>query len=248
MAAMLFYETPVALNRERHRHLKLAPATGKFNFAQRTNSVLLAATELADAALSYPVVFVGNAGGPYALAAIVGLSDGQNLFLDADGSWAPDAYIPAFVRRYPFVLAEDGNAGDDLTVCVDEAFPGLNGTDGEPLFDADGQSSPMLNGVIDFLRLFHTEMRNTHEFAKQLGELDLLTPKVIEVERGGQKQAVDGIYIVDEAKLRALPDDVLARLVRNGSMQLIDAHLLSLKRVAGLAARLDRRAGATTPA
>ena len=102
MAAMLFYETPVALNRERHRHLKLAPATGKFPFAQRTNSVLLAATELADAATSYPVVFVGSGGGAYALAAIVGLSDQQNLFLDADGNWAPDAYIPAFVRRYPF--------------------------------------------------------------------------------------------------------------------------------------------------
>ena len=239
---MIFYQKPAALNRERHRDLKLAAATGDFSFARSTNSLLIAATEIADAALSYPVVFVGKPGGPFTLAAMVGLSEQENLFLTADGAWDADSYIPAFARRYPFVLAEAEDGGDNLTVCVDEAFTGLNGTEGEPLFDADGKESPMLQGAVDFLRLFHMEMRNTHLFAQRLAELDLLAAKTVEVERGGKKQVVDGIFIVDAQKLHALDDAVLARLVRSGDMALIDTHLLSLRQVPRLAARLDRQA------
>lgn len=239
---MIFYARPVALNRERHRHLKLAAATGDFSFSQRTNSLLIAATELVDAAMRYPVVFVGKPGGPYTLAAMVGLADQDNLFLAPDGSWEPDCYIPAFARRYPFVLAEDGaQATEELTVCIDVSFAGLNETDGAPLFDAEGKETPMLQGAIDFMRLFHVEMQNTHAFAQRLAELGLLVPKTINIDRNGKKQVVDGIYIVDPVKLQALDDAALVRLVRSGDMQLIDAHVFSLKQVGSLAARLDRR-------
>lgn len=239
---MIFYEQPIALNRERHRHLKLASATGDYSFSQRTNSLLIAATELVDAAMRYPVVFVGKPGGPYTLAVMVGLSDPDNLFLAADGSWEPDCYIPAFARRYPFVLAEGGaHATDELTVCVDEAFAGLNDTDGTALFEADGTASAMLQGAIDFMQMFHVEMQRTHAFAQRMADLGLLAPKTIEVERNGKKQVVDGLYIVDTVKLQALDDAALVRLVRSGDMQLIDAHLFSLKQVGSLAARLDRR-------
>jgi hypothetical protein len=245
---MMFYEKPVVLNRERHRHLKLAAANGDFGFARRTNSLLIAATEVPDAALSYPVVFVGKAGGPMTLAAMVGLNDQENLFLDADGSWDADSYVPAFARRYPFVLAEGERGDEELTVCVDESFSGLGDEHGEPLFDAEGKEAPMLAGAVEFLRVFHVEMQATNLFAQRLAELDLLVPKTIEVQREGRKQVVDGIFVVDTDKLRALDDEAVLRLVRSGDMQLIDAHLLSLKQVGRLAARLDRRTRAAAPA
>jgi hypothetical protein len=247
MTSMIFYETPVALSRSRHRDLRLMPATGDFSFARNINSLLIAATELPDAALHYPVVFVGKPGGPYTLAAMVGLNDQNNLFLDADGAWEADAYIPAFARRYPFVLAEAGD-GDDLTVCVDEAFTGWSETEGEALFDADGKESPMLQGAVEFLRQFHIEMQSTHQFAQRLAQHDLLVPKTVEITRDGKKQIIDGIYVVDAARLHALDDGALAGVVRNGDMGLIDAHLLSLKHVARLSARLDRGAAPPIPA
>ncbi|MET0320103.1 MAG: SapC family protein [Duganella sp.] len=237
---MIFYQKPVALNRERHRNLKLAAATGDFSFSQHTNSLLIAATELVDAAMRYPVVFVGQPGGPYALAAMVGLSEQKNLFLKADGSWEADCYIPAFARRYPFVLAEGQGATDELTVCVDEAFSGLNEEHGEALFDAEGRETPMLQGAVDFLRLYHAEMQQTHLFTQRLAALDVLVPKTVEVESNGKKQVVDGFFIIDAARLQALDDAALVQLVRSGDMQLIDAHLFSLKQITSLAIRIDR--------
>ncbi|WP_426103037.1 SapC family protein [Massilia sp. TSP1-1-2] len=248
MATMIFYQKPTALNRERHRNLKLDASAGNFSFAEKTNSVLIAATEIVDAALSYPVVFVGKAGGPFTLAAMVGLNDQENLYVDANGQWEADCYLPAFVRRYPFVLAEGDGEGADLTVCVDESFVGLNEETGEALFDADGTEAPLLTGAVDFLRLFHIEMQNTNAFAARLAELDLLTQKTIEVQRDGKKQLVEGIFIIDQEKLMKLDDVTLLHLLRNGDMSLIHAHLFSLKHVPRLAARLDRRTSAATQA
>lgn len=248
MATMIFYQKPTALNRERHRKLKLDVTVGNFSFATKTNSVLIASTEMVDAALSYPVVFVGKAGGPYTVAAMVGLNDQENLYVDADGQWETDCYMPAFVRRYPFVLAEGDDANADLTVCVDESFVGLNETTGEALFDAEGKESPLLQGAVDFLRLFHVEMQNTNAFGKRLAELDLLVQKTIEVQRDGKKQLVEGIFIVDQEKLLKLDDATMLHLVRNGDLSLIHAHLFSLKHVPRLAARLDRRTSAATKA
>ncbi|MDR0480740.1 MAG: SapC family protein [Gallionellaceae bacterium] len=237
---MIFYEKPVALNRERHRHLKLSSRlgrsgqSGQFGFARATNSVLMAASELNEASRDYPVVFVGNAGGPYMLAGLVGLHDNENLFVNADGHWKADAYIPAFVRRYPFVLADDGQG--QLTVCIDESFPGLNEDEGEALFDDEGKDSSLLQGALEFLKLFHAEMQRTGAFCARLAELDLLVAKTIRVERNGKQEVLNGLYIVDEQKLRDLTDAQVLELYRNGYLSWVYAHLHSL----GNADRLAR--------
>ncbi|RYF25696.1 MAG: SapC family protein, partial [Comamonadaceae bacterium] len=121
--ALLFYERAIALNRERHQKLKIQLKANHFAFAKKTNSVLIAGSEFAEAAREYPIVFVGNEGGPFTLAALVGLNDKDNVLVNDNGSWEPDTYIPAFIRRYPFVLAGSEGA-ESLTVCVDEAYAG----------------------------------------------------------------------------------------------------------------------------
>jgi hypothetical protein len=240
---MLFYERAIALNRERHQKLRLEPTPNHFAFSAKTNAMLLASTELAEAARDYPIVFVGQAGGPFTLAALVGLRNSENLLVDAAGKWEPGTYVPAFARRYPFVLAE----GDDkavLTVCVDETYGGLNDERGEALFDAEGKETPYLTRVLDFLRAFHADMTRTRDFAQRLNELGLLTSKVVTIEqqRAGQpeRQVLEGLWIVDEEKLRAIDDARIVELFRNGYMGWIYAHLLSLGNVRRLAARLDR--------
>lgn len=232
---MIFYDAPVALNRERHRGLKLATAMGDYSFARDTNSVLLAATEMIEAAKDYPLVFVGKPGSDFTVAALVGLRDRENLFLDDEGRWAAGRYLPAFVRRYPFVLAEeDGNP--TLTVCIDEKFAGFRREHGEPLFDEDGNDTELLKSQVSFLQLFHAEMQRTRLFAGRVAELDLLVPKTIRVERDGKQDVLDGLFIVDEQKLRTLDDEQALALYRDGFLPWIHAHLQSLTNIERLAA------------
>ena len=237
MAQMLFYERPVALNRERHRLLRLAPAANHYAFAARTNAVPIASTEFAEAARDYPIVFVGEEGGPFNVAALVGLRDQQNLMVDGEGQWATGCYVPAFARRYPFVLAKAEN-DDKLTVCIDEVYAGLSSDKGEVLFGADGAETPYLKRVLEFLQAFHAEAQRTTVFATRLKELGLLVPKVINVERGGEKQSLRGLWVVDVAKLRGIDDARVIELYRSGYLSWIEAHLLSLGSLARLVARM----------
>lgn len=241
MALMIFYEKPIALNRERHRQMKLRrmkprEGRGEFAFARATNSVLMAAVEVIDAVKDYPVVFVAGSSGQYVLAGLLGLQDQENLFVDTDGHWRRGAYVPAFVRRYPFVLADDENGR--LTVCVDESFSGLNEAEGEPLFDEAGQDTKLLQDAVDFLKRFHVEMQRTRAFTDRLAALGLLVPKIIRVNRNNRQEILQGLHVVDEEKLRNLGDAEALELFRNGYLALIHAHLSSLGNVERLARML----------
>lgn len=245
MTAMIFYENAVPLNREQHQGLRVKAGSNDYGFAARTNSLLLAGTEIVEAARDYPVVFIGSEG-QFTLAALVGLAGQRNLFVNAEGHWTPHAYLPAFVRRYPFVLAQATSADESLTVCVDESSPLLSREEGEPLFDEEGRETAALANVLEFLRLFHAEMTRTREFANRLHELGLLEQKVITVDRKGEKQQLEGMWVVDEARLLQLPDETVLSLFRSGFLGWVHAHLLSLGNVTRLARRLDEleRAGA----
>jgi hypothetical protein len=238
--ALIFYERAIALNRDRHQKLKIQLKSNHFSFAKKTNSVLVAGSEFFEAARDYPVVFVGKEGGPFTLAALVGLNDQENLMVTPAGGWEPATYIPAFIRRYPFVLA-GGEGAEQLTVCVDEAYEGLGNDKGESLFSADGTETTYLKNVIEFLVMFHGEMTRTAAFASKMAELGLLASKVVTFERDGVKKTLEGAWVIDEAKLNALDDVKLLDLVKTGYLGWIYAHLMSLNNLARLAKRMDVR-------
>jgi hypothetical protein len=167
--------------------------------------------------------------------------------VDAEGRWAAGTYVPAFARRYPFILAKTAE-DQPLTVCVDEVYPGLSTQTGEPLFDDQGAESPLLKRVLDFLRSFHAESEATMRFAQRLRELGLLVPKVIQIERQGQRQTLQGLWIVDEAKLRGIDDARIVELFRAGWLGWIQAHLMSLGSLPRLVPRLDQHSRMIDPA
>lgn len=234
------YTKVVALNRETHQKLRMEVQSNHFSAAAKTNSVLLGCGEFAEASRDYPVIFIGSEGGPFSCAALVGLNDRENLLVNKDGSWESGVYIPAFIRRYPFVLAGADDA-ESFTVCIDEAYAGLSEERGQQLFTEDGNESEYLKSVVEFLKLFHQEMKQTTSFAMKMAELKLLVPKVVSVERDGQTKTLDGFWVVDEAALNALDDEKMLELVRSGYLGLIYVHLLSLRSVARLAGRIDAR-------
>jgi hypothetical protein len=236
MSDMLFYERVVALNNTAHVALRVSPVTD-FRFAAKTNSVPLLAGEFADAAREYPIAFVNTPTG-LVPAALLGLRENENLFISVDGKW--DArYIPAYVRRYPFVSAQD--ATGQLLVCIDEAAPCLGSTKGEPLF-AGGKPAPQLDHAMQFLQEFQQGVVATEAVTARIEALGLLrdADSLARLD-DGREFRLNGLRVVDEGKLRELDREVVLELFANGALGLIYAHLLSLGNLGRLVDRLSRR-------
>jgi hypothetical protein len=238
---VLLYERPVALSRDAHRDLRLRANGATFTYASRTNSVPLVCSEFQAAVSEYPIVFAADDKNEVLPVALLGLRQNENLFVSAEGSWDA-AYVPAFVRRYPFLLAAKP-APDDFTVCIDEAYAGFSGgAEGEPLFSEGGVEAPALKQAIEFLNNFHGELKRTHAFIERLKALDLLMARVIHFSPKNSSPCVlQGFAVVDEQRLAALDDRQLGELVRTGYMRWIYAHLLSLNNVNALSRRFEAR-------
>lgn len=242
MKQLLIYDRPTPLNRDIHRHLRVQARPGDFRFATQVNSVPLAASEFARASADFPIVFAGDE--QPVPAALVGLRANENLMTDAEGRWREGAYVPAFLRRYPFVLAEKPDS-DDFTVCLDAAFAGLGGEHGEPLFTDAGEDTPLLKNAVAFLGEYQQHLRRTRELVARLKEHDLLVPKVMRVEpQGDEAFQLHGFSVVDEARLQALKGKPLQELLRSGDLGFIYAHLVSLSRIERLTVQLDARRAA----
>jgi len=251
MKQLLIYDRPVVLNRARHRNLRIAATEGNFHFAAALNSLPLAACEFARAACDHPILFAGSDAANVVPAALLGLRAGENLAVDADGRWLEDSYVPAFLRRYPFVLAEKDaeGEGEDFHVCLDEAYPGLGDQDGEALFDEAGANTPLLETAVRFLQEYQAHLKRTRELTARLNELELLVPKVVQVQpASGNGFSLDGLFVVDETRLHGLKGRVLHDLLRSGDLGWIHVHLMSLVNVERLCRRLDARMSAQSSA
>jgi len=253
MAEVIFYERPVPLNRVDHKDLRLK-GTMNLKFAMKAHSVPLTGVEFAFAARDMLIVFAGNEAADAGPVALLGLRKDENLYIDAEGQWSPDTYVPAFVRRYPFVLAEkpDAPAGEELTVFLDEDYSGFDKTEGERLFNDDGTDTEMLTNAVGFLGEFQQNIARTRWFMEQLNKHDLLEPRNIRLQRGVPDTAdsnainLNGLFVVNEEKLRALDAKTAKEFTKEGVFGWIFAHLLSLGNIDRLARRLELREAADT--
>jgi hypothetical protein len=245
MAQQMYYEKPVLLDREKHRNRRVQP-TGGFGFARKSNSLYLAAAEFNEACKEYPIVFTRSPNGKTVPVAVLGLRAEENLFVDAQDRWLA-RYMPAFLRRYPFVLAE--LQGQSLAVCIDEAYPGLSDTEGQALFDEQGQETPFLKQTLEFLTQYQREHARTEAFCKRLEENGLLKETNARANlRDGRTFTLNGLLVVDEKKLLELPDAVALTMFRAGELHLVTSHLVSLSNIQRLADRLAERPEAPAPA
>jgi hypothetical protein len=238
MSNVLFYSQPVAVNRDQHRDTKIG-LVSNYLFAAKTNSIVLTGIEFTKACIKYPIVFakIGDRKVPVSL---LGLRDDENLYVDADGHWE-EGYIPAFARRYPFVLAE--SAGDQLVVCIDEASSAFNAAEGQQLFDKDGVNTPFLDGAVNFLNAYQAQMKRTEMFVKQLDDLGLFTEMAAKTElTDGRKFLFNGLYVIDEQKLLTLKVKKAAEFVKSGEAAWVYAHLISLSNMSQLVDRMSKRA------
>jgi hypothetical protein len=166
---VLFYTKPEPLSKEMHSKIGLKRMDKPFAFAAQTHVVPLTVSEFPVAALSYPIIFAGEKKQPLA---VMGISQGQNMFIKEDGAFEVGAYIPAYIRRYPFVLAND-SAREQLVVCIDRGAYLLGEDYDIGFFDENGEATDYTKGCIQFCQDFEGEARRTEAFVQAVNDLDL---------------------------------------------------------------------------
>lgn len=247
MAELLFYNRPARLNRVAHAKLRYTPLDS-FEFARKVTSVPLMAAEFPLACRQYPIVFAQNPDGAVAALAVLSLTEGANSFVDEKGQWTA-TYVPAFIRRYPFVLAEIPGKPDDFDVAFDEGSGCFHPKKGEPLFDDHGAPTAFLSAQIEFLKNFHGEHQRTRLALGTLKTDGLLIPFNVDIVRAKDKAqfAVRNMLVVDEAKLQALAPEKVGTYIKTGMLAMIYAHLISLQSFLAVANRAGGKAADSIP-
>ena len=219
----MFYSSPRPLDRVRDGKMKLDRPT-HFKFAEKTNAIPLLVDEFPMASAYYPIVF---ADGPIPVpAAVVGLKNDNNLFVTPDGAWIPGAYLPAYVRRYPFILMDDPE-NKQFVLCIDEKSDLLKEQGEFSLFDGE-QPSAFTKSAMEFCAALRQQGDATDEFVKALKEHELLVPNNAEITSpDGTKFQLSGFLVIDPKKFDALPDSVVLQWRKKGWLGLVYAQLLS---------------------
>lgn len=217
------YSNPVALSAERHAGLRLAPKID-FGFAKHVNAVPLNISEIKLAVRFYPVVFSGS--DPVTTLVILGVRENTNLFVGANGEWEAEHYVPAYVRRYPFIFLADP-ATKKFALCVDEDSSLLRKSAEQTLF-VGGKPSATVQRALSFCSAYQSQSEQTREFAQAVHDADLLVPNRAEITLpSGEKLAMGGFSVIDEDKFAELPDATFLDWRQRGWLPLIYYHMLS---------------------
>ena len=243
----LFYNSIEPLNATQHGKMRIRPVDKSPHIAQ-THAIPVTVDEFGLVQRHYPIVFsIGDSPIPIAL---MGLNEGVNVFLDPDGRPTdPTLYIPAYIRRYPFLLARLNQESDELSLCFDPTSEAVGDhADGEPLFDGD-QPSDATKAILEFCEQFETAGQRTSAFMEDLKSSGLLMDGEVAIQPEGYSQpfVYRGFQMVDEEKLRELRGDELRKMNQNGMLPLIYAHLFSLSQMREVFSRQLQQGRAPAP-
>lgn len=220
----LFYKKPTPLDAKLHAKMALKKNFG-LGFTKGVNAVPINLIELPQICHFYPIAFSPDATGTP--VAIMGLRDNENLFVDAKGDWEEDAYIPAYIRRYPFIFSEMPGS-DQLSLCIDMDDSVVEDNGEQKFFEGDGKPSTLAQNALEFCKSYHAAAQHTIEFGKALAAAGLLVERQAEINIGGGKRInFSGFRIIDEAKLAELDDKTFLEWRKKGWLPFIYAHLFS---------------------
>lgn len=225
----IMYNDLAPLNSNEHGNWK-AISVDKASWVAGVNAIPLTVEEFPQAQRHFPIVF-STGDNPVPLA-LMGLNEGVNVFFDDQGAPTEAAYVPAYIRRYPFLLVKLEPNTDNLSLCFDPTS-NLVGPfeDGQPLFTADGQPSEHTKQLLDFCQKFEEAGLKTRTFMDELAKADLLMDGEVAINRldgSGQPFIYRGFKMVNQEKLRELRGDQLRKWNENGMLPLLYSHLLSL--------------------
>ncbi len=225
----IFYGDLVPLNSQQHGSWK-AISVDKAPWVAKHNAIPLTVEEFPQAMRDFPIVF--SAGDNPLPLALMGLNDGVNVFFEDDGTVIGTPYIPAYIRRYPFLLAKLQQDSENLSLCFDPSSNLVGEFDeGREMFDENGQPTEHTQELLKFCEMFEQAGAKTQSFMQELKNEGLLMDGEVAINRvegEGQPFVYRGFQMVNQEKLKELRGDQLRKWNENGMLPLIHAHMFSL--------------------
>ncbi|MEM9234648.1 MAG: SapC family protein [Pseudomonadota bacterium] len=241
--SMFLFSKPALLNKEQHGNLGVSRPARPFSFAEKIRAVPLTVSEIPSASRHFPVIFSEqNAALPLA---VVGIIDDENLFIDSDGNWDEDVYVPGYLRRYPFALASDRASEPDnprMAMIVDEGYDGIT-ENGELAFFDKGEPSDAMKQAMEYCQTYERDRQNTIQFSQELAKYDLMAEQVAQFTPDGAAEARPfAKYVgVEENRLSELADEKFMALRKSNILPILYAQLMSMGNWRALMERRARR-------
>ena len=234
------YSEIVPINETMHGGYSLR-ARRSYRYAATQVSLPLNLAEFNRAAISYPIAFAASE--PSFPIAVLGVSSGTNLFIDAEGAWERGHYVPAYARRYPFFLAKDRES-EKLALCLDRNEDVLERSDREPLL-SEGQPTEPLKNALEFCRNYERAQTQTRQIVDTFENLDLLVERHVSIDTAnGEKLRIGGFKMVDDEKFKDLPPELLTDWRDREILMAIYAHKISQENWSRLVERHSLNAAA----
>jgi hypothetical protein len=224
----IFYNDLLPLSTVDHADFK-SRSVESAPFLTTQHAVPLTVDEFVNAQRFAPIIF--SAGADSVPLLLMGLNEGVNIFVDDEGKLRGPAYVPAYVRRYPWMLAKLRPDSEELSLCFDPTSPAIGAfEEGNALFE-DGKPSELTQGVLKFCEDFEQAAARTGQFVRELQELGLLMDGEVSIQTpiADQPFVYRGFRMINEEKLRDLRGDQLRKINQSGMLPLIHAHLFSLQ-------------------
>lgn len=223
---MFLFERPELMNKEQHGDLGFRRPEQRYGFCAKARAIPVTVSEIPAAMKDYPIIFMSKE--QLLPLAVTGLIDDVNLFVDENGEWEKNRYVPGYVRRYPFGIASE-TGGDRFAIVIDTAYEGF-AKDGEtPLFD-NGEPSQATKQAVDFCTNYERDRQLTEEFANRIKKFDLVQGQSAQFTPVGQTEprTFAEYFGIDEARMKALSDEQLLEMHKAGLLPVIYAMLMSM--------------------
>ena len=224
----LFFNDLMPLNSRDHKNYR-SKLIDSAPWLAKAHAIPLTCDEFVQAQRNFPIVF-SSGENPLPLA-LMGLNEGVNTFVDNAGKVTEAVYIPAYVRRYPFMLAKLQQDATELSLMFDPTSEAIGEyEEGDRLFDDEGNTSEATQRILDFCQQFEQSAQRTQAFLTELKQADLLMDGEVAINQQGTEQpfVYRGFQMVNQDKLRELPSEKIEEWQKNGILMLIHAHIFSL--------------------
>lgn len=195
-------------------------------------SVPLGIGEVYEACKDYPILFTKNQEGDWLAIALLGYND-KNVYLDENRRFKKGKYLPAFLRRYPFALAQNEDKKGFSLGIEEEALEALNESNKErALFKEDKTPSDLTKNTLDFLVRFQGELQACNALVKELETWELLVEQSANVlDEEGKTHTINGFFTINEEKLGHLSEKKKLDIYKKGATPFMTAHLISLSNI-----------------